>query len=78
MNANVLAIDYRGFGDSEGHPSEQGLVSDARAAWEWAINNGAKPNEILLVGLSLGTGVASSLGAELAAEGHFFKRIHLQ
>lgn len=68
LDANVLAIDYRGFGDSEGYPSEQGLILDARAAWDWAVNNGAKPDNILLVGLSLGTGVASALDAELATE----------
>ena len=32
FNANVLAIDYRGFGDSSGTPSKEGLVVDARAA----------------------------------------------
>lgn len=69
FNANVIAVDYRGFGDSEGHPSEKGLVSDARATWDWAIDNGAKPNDLLLVGLSLGTGVVSALGAELQDEG---------
>ena len=67
---NVLAVDYRGFGDSEGHPSDPGLITDARAAWDWAINNGAKPDD-LLVGLNLGTGVVSALGAELAREGTF-------
>ena len=70
FSVNVLAVDYRGFGDSEGHPSNQGLITDASAAWEWAINNGAKPDD-LLVGLSLGTGVVSALGAELAREGTF-------
>ncbi|KAI5122811.1 hypothetical protein M0805_000153 [Coniferiporia weirii] len=66
---NVLAIDYRGFGDSEGQPSEKGLISDARAAWDWVIERGAEAENILLVGMSLGTGVASALGAELAGEG---------
>jgi abhydrolase domain-containing protein 12 len=35
LQANVLAIDYRGFGDSHGTPSEEGLVADARLAWDW-------------------------------------------
>ncbi|KAL5482707.1 hypothetical protein ACEPAI_9301 [Sanghuangporus weigelae] len=68
FRANVLAIDYRGFGDSEGVPSEEGLIADARAAWDWAVNRGAKPENILLVGLSLGTGVVSGFAAELAKE----------
>ena len=72
FRANVLAIDYRGYGDSEGSPSEDGLVMDARGAWDWAISHGAKPDDILLVGMSLGTGVASKLGAQLAQEGIIF------
>ncbi|CAE6435498.1 unnamed protein product [Rhizoctonia solani] len=69
LNANVLAIDYRGFGDSEGVPSEQGLLLDARAAWDWLIENGAKEGDITVVGQSLGTGVSAGLVAELAEEG---------
>ncbi|KAG6837607.1 hypothetical protein H0H93_006128 [Arthromyces matolae] len=69
LAANVLAIDYRGFADSTGSPSEQGLVTDARAAWDWLVQKGAKENDILIVGHSLGTGVTSQLAAELSDEG---------
>ena len=69
LGANVLAVDYRGFGDSEGTPSEAGLNRDARAAWDWAIGNGADPEDVVLVGQSLGTGVVAQLAQELAVEG---------
>lgn len=69
FGANVLVIDYRGFADSTGVPSKEGLVIDARATLDWVIARGAKPEEVLIVGLSLGTGVVSALGAELAREG---------
>lgn len=69
LGANVLAIDYRGFADSTGTPSEPGLVCDARAAWDWLVAEGAKEEDILVVGHSLGTGVASQLGAQLSREG---------
>ncbi|CAE6439395.1 unnamed protein product [Rhizoctonia solani] len=69
LDANILAIDYRGFGDSEGVPSEQGLLLDARAAWDWLTENGAKGGDITIVGQSLGTGVSAGLVAELAEEG---------
>jgi abhydrolase domain-containing protein 12 len=68
LGANVLAIDYRGFADSRGTPSEAGLALDARAAWDWVIENGAKPEDVSLVGHSLGAGVVATLGAQLSAE----------
>lgn len=75
LGANVLALDYRGYADSEGTPSEEGLRHDARAAWQWVIDQGADPNDIILVGQSLGTAVATNLAKELAAEGECFQYI---
>lgn len=68
LGANVLAIDYRGFADSTGKPSESGLVCDARTAFDWLVAQGKKPEDILIIGHSLGTGVSGQLGAQLAAE----------
>jgi len=58
LQANVLAPDYRGFADSTGKPSEAGLTIDTRAAWDWLRAHGASPDSVLVVGSSLGTGVA--------------------
>ncbi|KAJ7644291.1 Alpha/Beta hydrolase protein [Roridomyces roridus] len=69
LGANVLALDYRGFGDSTGNPSEAGLALDARAAWNWLIQNGATADQILILGHSLGTGVSALLASELSDEG---------
>ncbi|PPQ75826.1 hypothetical protein CVT24_002692 [Panaeolus cyanescens] len=69
LNANVLAIDYRGFGDSEGHPTVTGVSKDARAGWDYLIQQGAKPEDILILGHSLGTAIAGLLSAELGKEG---------
>jgi len=72
LNVNVLTIDYRGFGDSTGTPSEPGLISDARAAWDWVLEkNGGDASKIAIVGQSLGTGVGTGLVGQLAAEGEF-------
>lgn len=77
VRANVLAIDYRGFADSEGTPSESGLTIDSRAAWDWLITNGAKPEDVVIVGHSLGTAVASKLAVSLAEDGTHFKGLAL-
>ncbi|TFK70394.1 alpha/beta-hydrolase [Pluteus cervinus] len=69
LSTNVLAIDYRGYADSTGSPSEAGLVRDARGAWDWLISQGTKEEDIILVGHSLGTGVASQLAAQFGREG---------
>ncbi|KAF8960834.1 Alpha/Beta hydrolase protein [Flammula alnicola] len=69
LKANVFVIDYRGFGDSEGHPTVHGVSKDARAAWDYLMSQGAKPEDVLILGHSLGTAIAGLLSAELGREG---------
>lgn len=58
----VLIIDYRGYGQSEGRPSEQGTYLDAEAAWRHlTVNLGINPEEIIVMGRSLGAAVAIQL-----------------
>jgi uncharacterized protein len=60
----VLALDYRGFGKSEGTPSEQGLYQDARAARRWlAEKEGIAESDVILMGTSLGGAVAVDLAS---------------
>jgi abhydrolase domain-containing protein 12 len=66
LNVNVLTIDYRGFGNSEGSPTENGLALDARAAWNWLLAEGVDAKNIILLGHSLGTGVAARLARDLS------------
>lgn len=63
---DFLAVAYRGYPGSEGHPSEEGLASDARAAWDWLVSRGIAPNRIGLHGCSLGGGVAVRLASEVS------------
>jgi hypothetical protein len=57
--ARVLIIDYRGYGKSEGSPSEQGVYLDAQAAWEYLTTTlSVPPGKIVLFGESLGGAVA--------------------
>jgi hypothetical protein len=59
----VLATEYRGYGGSTGSPSEAGLLNDGEAAWEEAARRGFAANRIVVMGESLGTGVAVALAA---------------
>ncbi|KAI1269960.1 alpha/beta-hydrolase [Xylariaceae sp. FL1019] len=64
---HTLSIDYRGFGCSTGTPSEAGLLADASAVAEWAMNvAGIPPSRIVLFGQSLGTAVSVALALQYA------------
>jgi hypothetical protein len=56
-----LVFDYRGYGKSEGQPSEHGLYEDAEAAYADLLDVGYRPNRIILHGESLGTAVVANL-----------------
>jgi fermentation-respiration switch protein FrsA (DUF1100 family) len=57
-----FAPDYRGYGRSEGTPSEAGLYRDAEAAWEHLVHTlGIPPKRIVIYGRSLGGAVAAWL-----------------
>jgi fermentation-respiration switch protein FrsA (DUF1100 family) len=65
LNASVLVFDYRGYGKSEGTPSEAGILADARAARRWLANRtGVSEADIVMAGKSLGGGVAVDLAAK--------------
>ncbi len=68
--ANVLAVEYRGYGKSEGRPDEAGLYLDAQAAYDFAVRDRAVPPERLVVlGHSLGTAVATDLASQREVAG---------
>lgn len=65
MGLSVLAISYRGYGKSEGTPSEEGFYSDSRAAWNALVEKQKIPSsQIIIVGRSLGCAVATKLATE--------------
>ena len=59
----VLMFDYRGYGKSEGTPTEQGIYEDVRAAYQWLLNEGASSQRIIIYGFSLGSAPATDLAA---------------
>ncbi len=59
---HVFAIDYRGFGESEGRPSAGGFHRDAEAAYRWLIDTKAvSADRLIVVGRSVGGAVAAHL-----------------
>jgi len=64
LGVSAMIFDYRGFGRSEGTPSERGVLADARAARRWlAHRTGVSESQIVLYGQSLGGGVMVDLAA---------------
>jgi len=64
LGVNTLLVDYRGYGRSEGKPSEAGLYRDADAALAWLEEErGLARSRIVLYGRSLGAAVAADLAA---------------
>jgi fermentation-respiration switch protein FrsA (DUF1100 family) len=70
LDLNVLIYDYRGFGESEGKPSEQGTYRDVRAAWNYLRENrGMDARQIVLFGRSLGAAITVDLASQVPAAG---------
>ena len=64
LGLNVFIFDYRGYGRSEGAPSEEGLYADALAAWRYLTETrGVQPQDIVGFGRSLGAAVAADLAS---------------
>ena len=70
LKLNVLIIDYVGYGESDGSPSEQGLYQSADAAWQYLISSkNIKADNIIIFGRSLGGAVAVDLASRVKAGG---------
>ncbi|XP_061415336.1 lysophosphatidylserine lipase ABHD12 [Lethenteron reissneri] len=64
---HVVTLDYRGWGDSTGTPTEEGITADAIFVYKWAQQRAAGP--VYIWGHSLGTGVATNVGRKLCEQG---------
>ncbi len=65
LDASFLFMNYRGYGRSNGRPSERWLLADALVVLDWIVENqGINPSRVILLGRSLGTGVAVHVAAK--------------
>ncbi|MFQ5778212.1 MAG: alpha/beta hydrolase [Terriglobia bacterium] len=70
LGLNVLAVDYRGFGKSEGRPTEEGIYRDAEAAYDYLVRErGLPPERLVVLGQSLGVAVAVDLATKRKVAG---------
>lgn len=70
VGLSVFLFDYRGYGRSEGTPSEKGLYQDARAAYQYLTDiRHLDPSRLVLFGRSLGAAVAGHLASERKVAG---------
>jgi len=70
LGFNCLIFDYRGYGHSQGEPTEEGTYLDAQGAYDWLIKvKKLKPDNIILCGKSLGASIAAHLAANVSIKG---------
>jgi fermentation-respiration switch protein FrsA (DUF1100 family) len=70
LGLNLLAFDYRGYGESGGAPSEPGLYRDVDAAYRFLrANEGVPAERIIVFGHSLGSAVAVDLASRASVAG---------
>jgi len=70
LGFNILVFDYRGYGQSQGQPSEEGTYRDARTAWDWLVRDKhVRPDRIIIHGRSLGGAIAANLAVQVEPAG---------
>ena len=68
LGLNCFIFDYRGYGNSEGKPSEEGTYLDAEAAYKWLREEKKiPPGNIIIFGRSLGGSIAAHLAGKVKA-----------
>ncbi len=66
LGLSVFIFDYRGYGRSQGQPSEQGVYRDAAAAWRYLTDaRGLDGGQVVLFGRSLGGAIAARLATRV-------------
>lgn len=65
LGLSTFIFDYRGYGQSEGRPSETGTYRDAEAAWRYLVEKRkVDPSRIVVFGRSLGAAIGSYLATK--------------
>ena len=79
LEIDAYVFDYRGYGSTEGSPSEAALISDSQAIWSYLTEQRSiDPGRILIFGESLGGSVATQLAAHICRNGQRPRALVLQ
>ena len=66
IGLNCLIVDYRGYGQSSGKPTEEGTIIDIKTGWDWLIDHkGLLSSQIIIFGRSLGGSVAAIVARQV-------------
>ena len=68
VGVTILAPEYPGYGPAQGRSTEDSIDENASATLRWILDKGVKPEDIIIYGCSIGSGVAVKLAAELCAK----------
>lgn len=70
LGVHTILVDYRGYGENRGSPSEEKFARDADSLWKYVTEKlGVPHSRIIILGESLGGGVATRLAAEMCRKG---------
>jgi fermentation-respiration switch protein FrsA (DUF1100 family) len=70
LGLNCFVFDYRGYGRSQGKPTEEGTYIDAQTAYDWLIKEKKiSPENIIIYGWSIGGSIAAHLAGNASAKG---------
>lgn len=75
---SIILFDYRGYGKSTGYPTEQGVYKDIDSVWNYLINQGISPKNIVIYGESLGTAISAWLVNTLCKKKIYPKALIMQ
>ena len=68
LGLNCFIFDYRGYGNSQGKPSEEGTYQDVTAAYKWLTEKKkVSPTDVIIFGRSLGASIAAQLASKVEA-----------
>ena len=71
MGYGFIIPSWRGFGKSEGNPNKEGLLLDAEATIDYVKDQGYDLSNVIMVGESLGTGIATEMAVKYKFKGLF-------